>query len=155
MINNFLINNTCAISGNRVLAKDFDIEKLKGTLESLIQSGYDTFLNGMAIGFDSVCFSVLYSLRKKYKIKIIACIPCKTQNYKYTDEQNKVYANMLENADECILISENYTKGCMQKRNMYMVDNSSALVVYQRKSTGGTKNTIDYAKRKGKVIIFI
>lgn len=155
MTKNYNLDSTCALSGNRQLAKDFDIEKLKSTLESLIQSGYDTFLNGMAIGFDSVCFSVLHSLRKKYKIKIIACIPCKNQNYKYTEEQNNVYKKMLTEADECILVSENYTKGCMQKRNMFMVDNCSALVVYQRKSIGGTKNTIEYAKRMGKVIIFI
>ena len=48
MTKKYNLDSTCALSGNRQLAKDFDIEKLRSTLESLIQSGYDTFLNGMA-----------------------------------------------------------------------------------------------------------
>ena len=54
---------------------------------------------------------------------------------------------MLEIADEKVYTGKEYTKNCMFIRNRYLVDNSSVLVVYSRKKTGGTTYTINYALR--------
>ncbi len=148
-----ILEKTCAVTGHRVLQKDFDRNKLKEVFLKLIEGGIDTFLVGMAIGFDTECFLVLQEIREKKDIKIIACIPCEKQALKFSEKEKKLYYKMLDSADEKVLISKEYTAYCMMKRNMYMVDNSSVLVCYLRKNLGGTKNTVAYAKKSGKMII--
>ena len=73
----------------------------------------------------------------------------------FTWRNRQVYQKMLDLADLKILISKEYTPTCMQKRNMFMVDNSSVLVAYLRYEKGGTKNTVEYAKRQNKHIIYL
>ena len=115
---------TCCITVHRNLRKDISLQKIKQTFLSLIEDGYDTFLVGMALGFDTLCFQILEGIRKEKDIKIIACIPCKTQAYNFTEEQNLEYQRMLSSANESLLISENYSSYCMRKRNDFMVNNS-------------------------------
>ena len=44
----------------------------------------------------------------------------------------------------------------MQKRNRYMVDKSDIiLAIWNGEKSGGTWNTIEYAQKKGKKIIYI
>lgn len=138
---------TVAVTGHRVLLEDFDEIKLKKVFLELLLDGYDTFLIGMALGFDTVCFKVLEKLKKDNKINIIACIPCSTQSSKFSIKQKREYDRMLSTADGKVLISEDYTPTCMQKRNVFMVDNASVLVSYLRRDFGGTKNTVNYAKK--------
>jgi uncharacterized phage-like protein YoqJ len=134
--------------------KDFNINKLKETFNKLIKiANINTFLVGMAVGFDTVCFNVLEEIRKTEDIKIVACIPCENQDYNFSLAQKKEYNRMLLSSDEKIYIAKEYTKACMLKRNRYLVDNSSVLVVYSRKDTGGTVYTKNYALKKGVPII--
>ena len=42
----------------------------------------------------------------------------------------------------------NYYNGCMQKRDLYMVDNSSLLIAVFNGDNGGTKSTIELARKK-------
>ena len=60
---------------------------------------------------------------------------------------------MLSVADEVIYVSREYTPYCMIKRNMYMVDNSSVLVAYKRRESGGSANTVNYALKNGVKVI--
>ena len=143
----------CAISGHRVLDKEFNFEKIRNAFVKLVDAGFDTYFVGMALGFDTICFNILEEIKKEKNIKIIACVPCKTQSYKYTKEQKREYDRMLSVADEVVLVSEEYSKTCMQKRNQYMVDNSSVLVAYLRRDFGGTQNTVNYARKTGIQII--
>lgn len=138
----------CAVTGHRSLEKDFSAEKLKVIFIKLIDAGFDTFLIGMALGFDIECFKILTELKKDYPIKTIACIPCETQSYKFSIKDKKIYDSLLATADQTILVSKNYTSYCMMKRNKFMVDNCSLLVSYLRRDFGGTYNTVEYAKKQ-------
>ena len=51
------------------------------------------------------------------------------------------------------LVSPKYFRGCMQKRNRYMVDNSSLLIAYVYSNRGGSVQTRNYAIKKDKIII--
>lgn len=146
---------TVSVTGHRTLREGFDKDKVKSVLIERIRLGYDTFLIGMAVGFDTVCFQILEELRKIFPIKIIACIPCEHQDQKFSFKQQKEYRRMLEVADDRILISKDYTPYCMQKRNMFMVDNSSLLIAYLREVKGGAKNTVEYAKNQHVSIIYV
>ncbi len=152
----FEISYSCSFSGHRILGKDFNREELKNSIKEVINRGYTTFLVGMAIGFDTECFDLLTNLKKENKeIKIIACLPCKNQDKGFRKEQKQKYQENLKKADEIICLNEEYINGCMQQRNRFMVDNSSVLISYLRYKKGGTVYTVNYAKKKGKEIIYI
>ena len=52
-----------------------------------------------------------------------------------------------------VYTSQEYTKGCMHKRNRHLVDHSSVCVCYLTKKDGGTAYTVDYAERQGLEVI--
>ena len=62
---------------------------------------------------------------------------------------------MIESADDKIVLSQEYTPTCMQERNQYMVDNSGVVLAYLRRKSGGTFNTVKYAKQQSVPIIKI
>lgn len=150
--------NTCAFTGHRVLESDFSARALKKEVENLILKGAETFLNGMAMGFDLIAAETVLKLKKKYPfIKLIACIPCYNQERGFSERDKKRYARILKKADAAELISENYFNGCMQKRDRYMADRADALVAYLKKEKGGTAYTVKYFQKKypEKEIIFL
>ena len=138
-----------AVTGHRVLGKDINPKRIEEIFRKLIDSGVNTFYIGMALGFDTLCFQILERIREEKDIKLIACIPCPSQPIKFNFEQKKEYERMVKSADVKVIISHEYTPKCMQKRNEYMVDKSGILISYLRKDYGGTKNTVDYAKKVG------
>ena len=148
------IEKSCSFTGHRIIKNDFNLQKFDDLLESLINDGYNTFLIGMAIGFDTLAFERLL-LKKEKNIKIIACIPCREQDKFFNKKEKEKYKYLLEKADEKIFFSEEYDDGCMFVRNRFMVDNSSTLIAYFYKKIGGTYYTINYAEKKRKNIIYI
>ena len=155
MINELDILKTCAITGHRKVNEDLDVIELREVFISLIKKGIDTFLIGMAVGFDTLCFKVLEKLKEDFQIKLVACVPCINQDRNFTPLQKKVYRDMLKKADVTFYVSTDYTPYCMQKRNMFMVDNSRVLLAYLREDRGGTYNTVKYAEKNQKQIIRI
>ena len=152
---NIIKEKTCALTGHRKVENDFEVDVLQAIFIKLIDSGINTFLCGMAVGFDTLAFKVLYNLKKEKDLKIIACIPCKKQDINFSKEQKVEYEKMLNLADESILISEEYTPYCMMKRNMFMVDNACVLLAYLKKEKGGAKNTVTYAIKNNKPVIYV
>lgn len=146
---------TVALTGHRVLDNSFSVERLKREILTLLIAKYDTFLVGMALGFDSIAFKVLESIRETENIKIVACIPCPEQSNNFDCYQKKEYDRMVESADEKIVLKDKYTKTCMLKRNEFMVDNSSVLIAFVRKEKGGSYKTKKYALKKGIRVIDI
>jgi len=145
-----------ALTGHRVLKKDFDLYHFNRVLVNIIESGYNIFYIGMAIGFDITGCKLLNELKETYKdIKIIACIPCKEQDKFFNKKEKNDYENCLKFCEEIIYITDTYITGCMQMRNRYMVDNCDLLLAYLYKNLGGTYYTVNYAKRKNKEIIYI
>ena len=110
----------------------------------------------MAMGFDIIAAELVLLLKKAYKkakIKLICVLPFKTQSEKFPMEWKKRYDKIIEKADEVICLAENYHPSNYQVRNKYMVDRSDIVVTWFDGQSGGTKNTITYAEKKGKQII--
>lgn len=145
--------NTIAVTGHRVMERGFDKKRLEKLFNDIIEKNFNTFLIGMALGFDTLCFQILEKIRKEKDIKIVACVPCKSQSIKFSVSQKKEYERMLSVADKVILVSEEYDQKCMQRRNEFMVDNASGVVAYLRREYGGTANTVRYAIKKGVPVI--
>lgn len=147
----------CAFTGHRELERDFSPRILKKEVENLImQEKVDTFYVGMAMGFDLIAAETVLKLKRKYDVKLIACIPFYGQEKYFSDKDKKRYAEILKKCDESILISENYYKGCLLKRNRYMVDNADFLIAYLKKDIGGTAYTVNYyMKNKKNPVIYV
>ena len=64
-------------------------------------------------------------------------------------ENIEIYDSIKQQADKIIYTSNEYTRGCMHKRNRHLVDNSSACIAYLTESKGGTAYTVDYAEKHG------
>ena len=140
---------TCAFTGHRELKKDFDISALEKEIKNAYDLGVRIFLSGMAMGFDLVSAKCVLALKETYPdIKLIACIPFYQQDKYFSDEDKKLYAEILQKADEQILLSEKYYRGCLHVRNKYMADRADMLITYCKKDTGGTAWTVKYFQKK-------
>lgn len=123
---------------------------LKKIIKSAIKNGYKYFISGMALGSDIICAEIVLDLKEKFpNIELECAIPCQNQTEKWVSDYLIRYNNILSKADKITYVSHlNYFKGCMIKRNMYMLNNSSLLIAVYNGSFGGTKQTIDKAKEK-------
>lgn len=147
---------------------------IKEIIELLIDfGGAEEFYTGGALGFDTIVERILIDLKKdKYyssrPIKDYMCIPFKNQFKKWNYEQVSIWFNMLDKCHEVITVDTIDGYKCdavavgeyhplkMTYRNMYMVDNCDVLVAcWDETMKGGTYDCIQYAKSKGKEIIYI
>lgn len=120
-----------------------------------IRNGYKYFISGMALGFDIMFAEIVLELKQQYDIHLICALPCKTQSKSWAAMQKERYNNILKYADKVRCVFDTYTKWCMHERNKYMVENSSLVFALYDGGSGGTKNTIEYARKKGLKIIEI
>lgn len=133
-------------------------QKLRSAIKLAITHGMTMFYTGMAMGTDIWAAEIVLELREELHepcIRLVAVIPHSGQEAKYPDDLKQRYRLILSEADERIVLQEHYTDGCMQKRNRYMVDNSSMLIAVYSGDGGGTGYTFDYAKDRGLQIIWI
>ena len=114
-----------------------------------------TFYSGGAMGFDIIAAEAVLDLRKvcPHPVKLICALPFKNQSDTYTDHWKSRYEAVLKSADQIIYTSEEYHRGCYSVRNRYMVDNSDYVLTWFDGASGGTKNTVDYALKKGKTVV--
>ena len=144
---------TACFTGHREISsfQSFTIRrKLKKTLPELIKQGYCYFGTGGALGFDTIAAQTVLDLRKKYpNIKLILVLPCVTQADRWNKNDREIYEYIKEQADKVVYISDQYTRGCMHKRNRHLVENSSVCICYLTQRTGGTAYTVNYALNKG------
>lgn len=131
------------------------IAEVKKIFEGAIQYGLNTFLTGMAEGFDMIGAEILFELRKKHNIKIIAVVPCLGQEIKWSKSQQMRYKNLLSRCDDVIILSNHYYTGCMNDRNKFMVSNSSVCIACWNGEPSGTGNTVRFAKQNGNKIRII
>ena len=138
----------CAFTGHRELPDDFSENELKERLRVLIKNGARDFYCGMAKGFDLLAAETVLSLREEYShIRLILCVPFYNQEKNFSAADKARYVEICKNADEKILLSESYYKGCLLARNRYMAEKADALLACCRKETGGTAYTVKYFQK--------
>lgn len=146
----------CAFTGHRAMKWPIDGELFERSLVNLIENfEIDTFLDGMAMGFDLFAARKVIELKKKYRIELVACIPYGDQISSMKGDDRQLYEYVLENCDDVRIISAEYYPGCLYARNRYMVDNADCVFGYYHGGNGGTRYTLDYAERCEKKMIII
>lgn len=131
-----------------------------------LQRKYKTFfktnnctevITGMALGVDQCAALAVIELKSEgYDIKLHAAIPCRNQEKIWPKQSQELYHAILSKADIIKIVTDSeYTPVCMQIRNIYMVDHADQVLAVWDGTAGGTKNCIDYAKKKQKTITII
>lgn len=129
-------------------------ENLHNALIDSIEKGYERFLAGGALGFDTLAADMVIELKSLYPhIQLILVLPCREQTRGWSQNDIDNYERIKLQADEIIYTAENYYRGCMHIRNRCMVDNSSLCICYLTKETGGTAYTVRYADNNGLQLI--
>ncbi len=132
------------------------VGNLKIVVRRLFTLGYTNYISGMARGFDMWAAEAVCTLKKENdSVKLSCAIPFPSQAKSWTDEEKTRYNDILDFSDEKIVISPTYTRDSFHKRNRYMVDNSDVVVCLYDGTSGGTAYTVNYALKKGKVVIQI
>ena len=150
-------NYICCFTGHRdiPLTERKKIQKrLETALLRLIDQGVCYFGAGGALGFDTLAALTVLRLQERHpNIQLILVLPCRDQTRSWLKEDKKIYNQIYSKANKFVYTSEYYYNGCMQKRNRHLIDNSAICICYLTKSTGGTAYTVDYAKKRGLIII--
>lgn len=143
---------TACFTGHRTIpASHMDklIRDLDDTIEKYISEGYDCFMAGGAIGFDTVAaFRVLNARNSHPHVKLVLALPCRNQTERWKSLKSlREYQILKDNADAVIYIQTFYDSECMMKRNRFMVDSSSLCIGYVTKPSGGSASTMRYAQK--------
>ncbi len=128
--------------------------RLRETIIKLIEDGYLYFGAGGALGFDTLAAQTVLELKTIYpQIKLILVLPCLSQTKGWSARDVEIYEDIKQKADKVVYTSQEYTKGCMHKRNRHLVDNSNTCICYLTEKSGGTAYTVDYARNNNLSII--
>ena len=124
--------------------------RLQNAVRRFYNNGFRIFYCGMAVGFDLLAAEVVLSLKEELKdIKLVAAVPFKNQYCKFLREDKRRYFDVLQKVDEVITLSEEYYKGCLLRRNDFMLENSSGLIAfYNGEQKGGTYYTCKRAEER-------
>lgn len=148
---------TCCFTGHRNIRKDMlpQLElQVKAAVLQQMQAGAATFISGGALGFDTLAALAVLKMKQNYpNIRLALALPCKGQAKHWNAQQKSQYKYIFYNADEIILVSDEYSAECMLKRNRYMVDRSQSCICYLTGKRGGTAHTVNYAKKQGLTVI--
>ena len=148
---------TCCFTGHRPAKLPWGYDErdprclaLKRSLlreaEGLYLRGYRRFICGMALGCDLYFAEAVLELKERYPAALLeAALPFSGQAARWAEHQRARWQGIVERCDRVTLLQEHYDRGCMLRRDRYMVDRSSAVLAVFDDSPGGTKYTLDYA----------
>lgn len=132
---------------------------LKTEYDNFIQAGFRRFYTGGAIGSDMMAAEVILELKEEYadrvKIGHFLCLPCLEHDSKWGWQDKERLERIAEKSNVIYVNEKPYFNGCMQMRNCYMVDASLFLLAVYDGQSGGTRNTVEYAKSKGHKVFVI
>jgi len=153
---------TCCFTGHRPdklpwgsREEDPRCEALKVRIAQAVQRAYQDgfrhFICGMARGCDLYfCQAVLELRDVRPDVTVEGAIPCETQTSGWPEEERLLRDALVDRCDYETMVQHQYTRGCMMRRNRYMVDRSSRIIaVYNGLPKGGTASTLLYAMRQG------
>ena len=153
------IRKTCCFIGDRRLPikkMEYIVKRLSDEIDDLIEKGITDFISGGGLGFEQIAASMIVAKKEMgHNIRLIFALPYRSHNENWSAEQQKLYHNLLGEADEVRCVSEEYIAGYMKKRNHYMVNNSAYCICAMQSAMNTTGQAIRYAQQKGVMVINI
>ena len=163
-----MIEKCCAFTGHRPQKFPWGYDEtdprcvalkkaLTEQIAKLMEAGYTDFFSGMAEGTDTWAALAVLALKKENPaLKLHCVLPCPGQADWWSASARELYFSILEQADEIVYVSREYSEDCMLERNRYLVNHADCLLaVYNGERRGGTAMTVRYAQKLGRKIIII
>ena len=159
------IQRTCSFTGHRPEKlpwrnneDDPRCLELKARLAQEVEKAYEKgmrhFMCGMARGADFYfCEAVLALRENRPGVTLEAVIPCEEQAARWSERDRERYFTLVERCDYETMVQRHFDKGCMLRRNRYMVDRSAMMIAVYDGMLGGTMYTLTYAMKKGLKIV--
>ncbi len=128
---------------------------IRETVAALYAAGYRRFLSGMARGFDLWAARTVIGMRSDGfpELHLTAAVPFRGQQDGYGRTDAALYGEILDAADSVETLSPFYDRDCFRRRNDWMTARASVLVCYYTGLGGGTRYTVEKARRSGLKII--
>ena len=115
--------------------------------------------SGMALGADTIWALAINDARTvlgNHQIEFIADIPCPEQPRLWHQNDQQLWKILVDSADKKIIYADHYSPKAMMQRNIGMIDNCDLLIaVYNGDKSGGTAQSVKYARSKNKTIKII
>lgn len=133
-------------------------ERLKQRLYAAVLAAYEQgfrhFLCGMARGCDFWFCEAVLRLREIHNdVSLEAVIPFPGQADRWSEADRARYGRLLACCNYETVVQEEYSAGCMHRRNRYLVDHATMLIAVHDGLPGGTQKTIAYAMKRGIEIV--
>lgn len=114
------------------------------------EAGYRHFICGMARGCDLYFCQAVLDLRAQHPdVTVEGALPCQTQTDGWPLNERMRHAELLDQCNYETMVQHHYDRGCMMRRNRYMVDRSCRIIaVYDGVPKGGTASTLAYALKQ-------
>lgn len=141
---------TCCFTGHRDLTPEQTVIGTLRIMEAVmdaVNDGYTRFITGLAEGADQI-FARNVLILKKYKpeIRLVAAISHRGR-LKAKDDN---FQELIPLCDEVIILSEAFNLGVYEKRNRWMLSESSRVIAaWDGRQQGGTYNTVRQAEKLG------
>lgn len=144
----------CCFTGHRPEKLQWDENTVTEALEKeicqAIADDFTFFLTGMARGVDIWAAEIVLRLRDTgVPIHLICASPYAGFESSWSDNWQHRYHSVLQAADHVKFVCSHYSRSCYQIRNVWLVDHSARVIAVYNGSTGGTYNTLRYARKQG------
>lgn len=127
---------------------------IRDAVETACEEGYTHFLCGMAMGCDLYFAEEVLRVKARFPaVTLEAVIPCLTQSDGWSAQLRARYDRIRAASDFETVVQEQYSRGCMQRRNRYMVDHAALLIAAHDGLPGGTYGTVLYAMQRGLMVV--
>ena len=131
-------------------------ERLDQALEEAYRDGYRHFICGMARSADFYFCEAVLALRKRHpEVRLEAAIPCEEQAARWSDGERERYFSLVEQCDVETMVQPHYDRGCMLRRDRYMVDHAERIIAVYDGTLGGTMYTVTYALKRGLELVIL
>ncbi len=144
----------CCFTGHRPeklnVPESLVVQQLDAAIRDAMEQGYTTFLSGAAKGVDLWAGELVLRYRlSKPDVQLVCAVPFQGFGLHWRDGWTERFQRVLQAADYVKYICKAYSRSAYQRRNEWLVDHSSRLIAAYTGASGGTRNTIEYAKRHG------
>lgn len=130
------------------------VEALKKEIRTAIADRFRTFISGTARGVDLWVAEIVLDLRANgAAIRLICASPYRGFEVRWSQDWQERYRRVMKQADLVRFICPSYSRDCFQRRNEWMVDHAARVIAVYNGESGGTRNTVAYAKRNGVPVV--
>ena len=145
---------TCAFTGHRPEKLNAEPAVIKRALtleiDIAIADGVTEFITGMARGVDLWAAELVLERRKSNAcISLFCAVPYEGFEQKWALSWQNLYHDVLSESNGVKIFEKHFSYSSFQTRNRWMVDHSSRVIAVYNGEKGGTKNTLDYARKIG------